>query len=171
MVGNASPVDPRFALHSTGASLSRFTLCDRLRILIFTMLEQKSNKNLPEGGRIRLFHFVHGAQKSLADFMGDVVWGCELPDADVALLKERFSGIGLDFEKELLKRGRPLPPSPKSIKTDYGDLAEVVGYYIETEVDGTDPKYMWARNVHNKTVSRVSLPGIQQSERDRNREP
>lgn len=92
--------------------------------------------------------------------MRNVVWGCKLPDSDVAVLKERFSEIGLDFERELSKRGRTLPPSPKSVKTDYGDLAEVIGYYIETEIDGTHPKYLWARNVHLKTVSRVSLPGI-----------
>ncbi|MHB8887604.1 MAG: hypothetical protein ACYC46_02170 [Acidobacteriaceae bacterium] len=124
------------------------------------MLEEKLKKDLPAGGHVRLFRLAEGAQKSLADFMRNVVWGCELPDSDVAILKERFLAIGLDFEQELSKRGRPLPPSPKSVKTDYGDLAEVIGYYIETQIDGTDPKYVWARNIHLKTVSRVSLPGI-----------
>jgi hypothetical protein len=124
------------------------------------MLEEKSKTNLATGGRIRLFRLAQGAEKSLAESMSNVVWGCELPQSDAAILKEKFSAIGLDFEQELSKRGRPLPPNPKSIKTDYGDLAEVIGYHIETEIDGSDPEYVWARNIHSKTVSRVSLPGI-----------
>ena len=124
------------------------------------MLEEKAKYELADGGRVRLYRLAHGAQDSLKKFMGDVVWGCQLQDSDVEVLKERFSAIGLNFEQELLKRGRSIPPNPKSVKTDYGDLAEVIGYYIETEIDGTNPNYVWARNIHSKTVSRVSLPGI-----------
>jgi hypothetical protein len=130
------------------------------RMLMRHMLAEQSKHHLANGARVRLFRLATGAQDILKKLMSDVVWGCELPDSDVEILKARFSTVGLDFEQELLKRGRSLPPNPKSIKTDYGDLAEVIGYYIETEIDGTNTDYLWARNIHCKTVSRVSLTGI-----------
>jgi hypothetical protein len=88
------------------------------------------------------------------------MWGSSLSSGEHERVRKKLAEVGIDLDVELGKRGRGEAPKSASVKIDYGDLGEVLGYAVETRVDGVSEDYVWAKNIQQKTMSRVSLPGI-----------
>lgn len=105
-------------------------------------------------------------KKRLSRYLKNYVWGGEIiEDEAYGLCRDVLSKTGIDLETLLKSRGRPKKTSKKidpkdSAQKDRGDLMELIGYLIEKDHFGIHEDFIFARNINQKTMSGVSLPGI-----------